>query len=93
MTDPTGRMDRPGAGPLSVNLAVDGASTGYYSNPNPETGRVEIVKRNPRGTPDAVVKEFRSLSDAKAWLKRNGEPDAYKSLRQQRRARTLPRFR
>lgn len=51
MADVTGHMDRPGAGPWSVNQAVDGILTGYYTHPNSETGKVELVKGNPSGIP------------------------------------------
>lgn len=68
MADATGHMDRPGAGPWSVNQAVDGILTGYYTHPDQQTGRVELVKSNPPGTPDAVVKEFSNMSAACLWL-------------------------
>ena len=68
MADETGHMDRPGAGPWSVNQAVGGVLTGYYTHPNSETGRVELVKGNPPGTPDTVVKEFSNTDAACLWL-------------------------
>lgn len=69
MTDATGHMDRPGAGPWSMNQAVDGILTGYYTHPNSQTGRVELVKGNSPGIPDAVVKEFQDEYSAKLWLR------------------------
>ena len=69
MADATGHMDRPSAGPWSVNQAVDGILTGYYTHPNSQTGRVELVKGNSPGTPDAVVKEFQDEHSAKLWLR------------------------
>ena len=68
MANETGHMDRPGAGPWSINQAVDGVLTGYYTHPNPQTGLVELVKGNPPGIPDAVVKEFPNTSAACLWL-------------------------
>ncbi len=68
MADATGHMDRPGAGPASENLAVDGELTGYYVHPNTQTGKVEIVKGMPAGTPDAVVKDFPDHGSARDWF-------------------------
>jgi hypothetical protein len=42
MSDATGHMDRPEAGPMSTN---------HYRHENPETGKIEVVKGNPPGTP------------------------------------------
>lgn len=49
--------------------AVDGILTGYYTHPNGQTGKVELVKGNPPGTPDAVVREFPDEYSAKLWLR------------------------
>ena len=69
MSDVTGHMDRPGAGPMSKQEIVDGIPLNYYTHPNPETGRFEVVKIKPAGTPDEVVKEFSdSLLSARLWL-------------------------
>ena len=58
MTNATGHMDRPGAGPMSVNEFVGGIPTNHYTHANPETRKIEVVRGNPPGTPDTVVKEF-----------------------------------
>jgi hypothetical protein len=68
MSDATGHMDRPGAGPFSTNEFVDGIPTGHYTLENPETHKVEVVKANPPGTPDTVVREFDNRGDARLWL-------------------------
>ena len=69
MADATGHMDRPGAGPWSVNEFVNGIPTGHYTHPNEQTGKVEVVKANPPGVPDAVVREFSDSYAAKLWLR------------------------
>jgi hypothetical protein len=48
MTDATGHMNRPGAGPSSYSLSLNGIPINHYINHNPQTGRVEIVKPMPR---------------------------------------------
>jgi hypothetical protein len=68
MTDATGHMDRPGARPDSVNIVVDGLFTGYYTHPNRQTGKVEIVKSNPAGTLDEVIQDFSDLQSAQMWF-------------------------
>ena len=68
MSDATGHMDRPGAGPFSVNEPVNGILTNHYTYENPETGLVEVVRSNPPGIPDAVVKEFHDRATARTWL-------------------------
>jgi hypothetical protein len=68
MTDTTGHMDRPGAGPMSVNEFVNGIPTNHYTHPNPETGKIEVVRGNPPGTPDTVVKEFADRTSAREWI-------------------------
>jgi hypothetical protein len=68
MTDETGHMDRPGAGPFSANEFVNGVPTGHYTHENPETGKIEVVKSNPPGTLDSVVKEFSDRVTAKLWI-------------------------
>jgi hypothetical protein len=69
MSDATGHMDRPGAGPFSTNEFVDGIPTNHYTHQNPENGKVEVVRSNPPGTPDAVVKEFPDRTTARLWLR------------------------
>jgi hypothetical protein len=68
MTDATGHMDRPGAGPMSVNEFVNGIPTNHYTHPNSETGKIEVVRGNPPGTPDTVVKEFDNRTSAREWI-------------------------
>jgi len=69
MTDATGHMNRPGAGPTSSMLYIEGIPLNVYLiNPNPRTGRVEIVKPMPAGQLDELVKDFPDLSSARAWL-------------------------
>jgi hypothetical protein len=69
MSDATGHMDRPGAGPFSTNEFVDGVPTNHYTHENPETGRIEVVKSNPSGVPDAVVREFDDRGAARLWIR------------------------
>jgi hypothetical protein len=69
MTDATGHMDRPGAGPLSTNEFVDGIPTNHYTHENPETGRIEVVKANASGVLDTVVKEFDDRGAARLWIR------------------------
>jgi len=69
MSDATGHMDRPGAGPSSTNEAVNGIPTNYYTHKNPETGMVEVVRANPPGTPDTVVREFSDKTSARLWIR------------------------
>jgi hypothetical protein len=69
MTDATGHMDRPGAGPLSTNEFVDGVPTNHYTHENPETGRIEVVKANASGVLDTVVKEFDDRRAARLWIR------------------------
>jgi hypothetical protein len=70
MTDATGHMDRPGAGPSSVNLInpVTGMLANLYYHPNPVTRKHEIVKPNPAGVADEVLAEFDTFEDAKQWF-------------------------
>ncbi len=68
MADMTGHMDRPGAGPFCTNEALNGILTGYYTCENPESYAIEVVKSNPPGSPDAVVKEFTNKAEARQWL-------------------------
>lgn len=68
MADATGHMDRPGAGPDSVNVAVDGILTGFYTHPNKQTGEMELVKTSPPNTPDVVIREFPDLPSAQTWF-------------------------
>ncbi len=67
MTDATGHMNRPGAGPFSVNMAIGGVPLNLYLNHNPQTGKVEIARPTRPGTPDELVKEFADEASAWAW--------------------------
>ena len=71
MSDATGHMDRPGAGPSSVNLVNPrtGMLANLYYHPNPFSGKHEIVKPNPPGTPDEVLVEFNTAAEAKEWFR------------------------
>lgn len=69
MTDPTGHMNRPGAGPLSSNMSIGGIPLNVYINHNPYTGRVEIAKPMPPGIEDECVKDFPTADAAWAWAK------------------------
>jgi hypothetical protein len=67
MTDATGHMNRPGAGPSSSNMHINGILLNHYINDNPVTGRVEIVRPMPAGTLDELVKDFSDRASAWAW--------------------------
>jgi len=67
MTDATGHMNRPGAGPMSSNMSINGIPLNHYINRNPTTGRVEIVKPMPPGTLDESVRDFPDEASAWAW--------------------------
>jgi hypothetical protein len=69
MTDATGHFNRPGAGPMSVNLVnpVTGQPANLYYHPNPN-GNHEIVKPAPNGDPDVVLKEFDTRAEAQDWF-------------------------
>ncbi len=67
MTDATGHMNRPGAGPLSSSIYIGGIPTNQYINHNPKTHRVEIAKAMPPGIEDKLVKDFPDAASAWAW--------------------------
>jgi hypothetical protein len=69
MSDATGHMDRPGAGPFSTNEFVDGIPTGHYTHENRQTRRIEVVKSNPPGVLDTVVREFDDRGTARLWIR------------------------
>jgi hypothetical protein len=69
MSDATGHIDRPGAGPFSTNEAVDGIPTNHCTHENSETGRVAVVRANPPGVPDTVVEEFSDRMAARLWIR------------------------
>ena len=60
-------MNRPGAGPFSENMSINGIHLNCYINYNPETGRVEIAKPMPPGTLDELVRDFPDRASAWAW--------------------------
>jgi len=67
MTDATGHMNRPGAGPSSSSMYIGGIPLNHYINHNPETGRVEIAKPMLNGVLDELVKDFPDEASAWAW--------------------------
>jgi hypothetical protein len=67
MTDATGHKNRPGAGPFSSDMFIDGIPLNLYINDNPKTGKVEVAKPMPPGTDDVVVKDFPDRPSAWAW--------------------------
>ena len=69
MSDATGHMDRPGAGPFSTNEFVDSVPTNHYTHENPNTVRIEVVKSNPPGVPDTVVRGFSDRATARLWIR------------------------
>ena len=69
MTDLTGHKNRPGAGPYSSDMLIDGIPLNHYINDNPTTGRAEIVKPMPPGTDDVLVKDFANRPAAWEWAK------------------------
>lgn len=68
MSDATGHMNRPGAGPFSSSIAVDGIPCNCYINYNPNTGRVEVAKPMPPGSQDVLVKDFPDLASLRFWV-------------------------
>jgi len=70
MTNKTGHMDRPGAGPTTENLVnpVTRMPSNLYYHLNPTTGKHEIVKGNSPGVADEVLAEFDTLEDTKRWF-------------------------
>jgi hypothetical protein len=69
MSDATGHMDWPGAGPFSVQVYVDGIPIPYYTHPNPITNRIELIEINPPGTPDQLLMDFQNVETAHLWIK------------------------
>jgi len=67
MADSTGHMDRPGAGPSSAMMYINSIPTNHYINHNPQSGRVEIARPMPPGTPDELVMDFATTEEAWAW--------------------------
>jgi hypothetical protein len=68
MSDMTGHLDWPGAGPFTVQLRVNGLHVPYYIHPNGREGGFQLIKINPPGTPDEHVKDFREAIGAQQWL-------------------------
>ena len=68
MSDATGHMDWPGAGPFSLQVYVDGLPIPYYTHPNDKTGRIELIEINPPGTEDQLVMDFVSPLAAQTWI-------------------------
>jgi hypothetical protein len=69
MTDKSGHMNRPGAGPSSSNMFINGIPLNVYINHNSQTGRVEIAKPMPPDTLDEVVKDFPDEESAWEWAR------------------------
>lgn len=67
MTDPTGHMNRPGAGPSSSMMYIRGVPLNVYINYNPQTNRVEIAMPMPPGQLDEAIKDFASTQAAWDW--------------------------
>ena len=69
MTDATGHRDRPGVGAMnSTGITMNGTPTSHYQFQNPQTGKFEVVKVMPAGTPDEVVREFDSFLELQNWV-------------------------
>ena len=69
MTDATGHRDRTGVDPLnSTGITMNGIPTNHYQFQNPQTGKFEVVKVMPAGTPDEVVREFDSFLELQNWV-------------------------
>jgi hypothetical protein len=68
MTDSTGHMNRPGAGPSSTSLFYNGVPLNLYLNHNSATRRVEIAKPMPPGILDELIKDFPDEASARAWV-------------------------
>jgi hypothetical protein len=56
MADITGHMDWPGSGPFSLHMSLKGVHVGYYTHPDINAGRYLIIKINPLGVSDTLVK-------------------------------------
>ena len=70
MADSTGHTDGPGAGPQYIREWVAGVPTNLYTHENPTTKLIEVVKANPAGVPDQVVRDFPDRLSARIWLSR-----------------------
>jgi hypothetical protein len=68
MSDATGHMDWPGAGPFSLQEYVDGLPVPYYTHEDSVTGHIQLIKINPSPTRDTLVKEFVDRASAHSWL-------------------------
>lgn len=51
-----------------MDMHIGGIPTNHYIHPNPQNGRVEVVKPMPPGTPDEVVKDFPDEASAWQWV-------------------------
>jgi len=71
VSDATGHMDRPGAGPNSVNLVnpYTGTLANLYYHPNPISNKHEIVKPNPPNVLDEALAEFDTAAEAREWFR------------------------
>ncbi len=73
VTDATGHMNRPGTGPFSSSLSINGIPMNCYINYNPETNRVEIAKPSPPGVLDELVMDFPDRASAQVWVRQEFE--------------------
>ncbi len=69
MSDAAGGKDRPGAGPHCEELFADGVPLNCYLNYNPQSERVEIVRKMPIGVQDELVNDFPDEDAAREWIR------------------------
>lgn len=67
MTDATGHMDWPGAGPDTKQIYMNGVPTDYYTHSNPKTGQVDLIKIDRTGK-DTFVRDFPNEITAHEWV-------------------------
>ena len=63
MSDATGHMDWPGAGPFCLQVYIQSLPAPYYTHPDDQTKRVLLIKIN-QNAPDTLVRDFPSATDA-----------------------------
>ena len=71
MTDSTGHFNHPNAGPYSVQIRPD---IPYYLQPNPRTGRIELIEIAPDNEQDEIIMDFPDKVSAQMWV--NNEVNA-----------------
>jgi hypothetical protein len=68
MSDATGHMDWPGAGPMSLQVPdYQGHPTDDYTHPDYGRNRILLIRIN-KNSPDTMVAEFGSAELARNWL-------------------------